>query len=115
MYQLSYAENLEDNAANCRERERRALEHAIYLLRQAEARGTPSPAAAEALFFLCALWRLFLNDLVSAENDLPDTLRADLVSIGLWVLKEADSIRTGDSENFCGLIEICAMVRDGLS
>lgn len=114
MYQLSYAENVESDPANCRDRERRALEHAIGLLQQAEAMGMRSPVAANALSFLCALWRALIEDLVDAENDLPDVLRADLVSVGLWVLKEADSIRAGRSESCRGLIEVCAMIRDGL-
>jgi flagellar protein FlaF len=115
MYQISYAESLEDNAANCRDRERRALDHAIILLLQAEAKGATSTEAAEALSFLCALWKTFIDDLASRENDLPDVIRADLLSIGVWVLRESESIRIGQSDNFRGLVEICATIRDGLN
>lgn len=114
MYQLSYEETLEDSPRDCRERERLALDRAILLLEDAEDAGTGSKVATEALFFLGKLWRAFIEDLVSADNDLPDVLRADLVSVGLWIIKEADLILAGRSQNFRGLIEICTMIRDGL-
>ncbi|WP_425284352.1 flagellar biosynthesis regulator FlaF [Methylocapsa palsarum] len=57
---------------------------------------------------------MLIEDLTAADNDLPEALRANLVSIGLWIIKETDLIRCGSSENFCGLIEICATIRDGL-
>ncbi len=114
MHQLSYAENLESVPSECRERERRALNHALQLLEMAEHDGAGSAAAAEALNFLCNLWKALIEDLISPENDLPDVLRGDLVSVGIWNLREADSIRAGVSNNFRGLIEICSVIRDGL-
>jgi flagellar biosynthesis activator protein FlaF len=114
MYQLSYVESIEESPQACRDRERRALDHAIALLGQANAVGVGSPVAGEALSFLCELWKALIQDLVDAENDLPDVLRADLVSVGLWVLREADAIRARRSDGFRGLIEICCMIRDGL-
>jgi flagellar protein FlaF len=114
MYQLSYAEYLADNPKDCRDRERLALEHAIVLLQKAENAGMQSREAVEALGFVSKLWNAFIQDLVDPENDLPDVLRADLVSVGLWIIKEAALIRSGQSQNFRGVIEICAMIRDGL-
>lgn len=114
MYQLGYAENIEDSPKECRDRERRALEHAIALMQQAEVAGARAPIAAEALFFVSTLWKTLIEDLVDPENDLPEVLRGDLVSVGLWIIKEADLIRTGRSEGFRGLIEVCVMICDGL-
>jgi flagellar protein FlaF len=57
---------------------------------------------------------MFLEDLSRPENDLPETLRADLISIGIWITKEIKLMRIAKSENFGGLIEICAIIRDGL-
>ena len=48
------------------------------------------------------------------ENDLPQALRADLISIGLWVMREAEQIRLEKSTNFKGIIEVSATIRDGL-
>jgi flagellar biosynthesis activator protein FlaF len=114
LYQCSYAEHLAESASDCRERERRALQHAVELLTKAEAAGPRSREAAEALDFVGRLWNVFIQDLVDPENDLPNVLKADIISIGLWIIKEAALIRSGESTNFGSLIEICAIVRDGL-
>jgi flagellar protein FlaF len=114
MYHISYAEHLTNSPKECRERERAALEHAISLLCKAESTGLPSPTAAAALDFVSRLWNIFIQDLVDPENDLPEALKADLISVGLWVVKEAALIRCGQSKNLRGLSEICTIIRDGL-
>jgi flagellar protein FlaF len=115
MYQFSYAEIVEDTAQDCRARERRAFDRAVSLLKLAKQNGLRSREAVEALMFLRRLWSALMEDLVSPENGLPQALRASLISIGLWVMKEADQIRLEQSENFDGLIEINAILRDGLN
>jgi flagellar protein FlaF len=114
MYQFPYAEILEDSPQESRDRERQALDRAIELLTIAAQKGVRSQEAADGLAYVCKLWMILIEDLVNPENDLPGPLRADLISIGLWITKEADLIRFGKSDNFGGLIEICAIVRDGL-
>ncbi|MFI4996019.1 MAG: flagellar biosynthesis regulator FlaF [Hyphomicrobiales bacterium] len=115
MYQFSYSEIVEDTAEDCRARERRAFEHAISLLKAAREKGSESRECAEALFYLGTLWRALMDDLLHPENGLPQALRASLVSIGLWISKEADMIRLAKSTNFEGLIEINSILRDGLN
>jgi flagellar biosynthesis activator protein FlaF len=114
LYQRSYAEHLAENAGECRDRERRALEHAVELLGRAESAGPHSREVVDALDFVGRLWNIFIQDLVDPENDLPNMLKAEIISIGLWIIKEAALIRCGESTNFGGLIEICAIIRDGL-
>jgi flagellar protein FlaF len=114
MYQSSYAEQFEETPRECRDRERRAFDQAIELLQQADDSGAASSNATNALQYLCRLWQALIEDLVEPDNDLPEVLRADLVSIGIWMIKEAEAIRSGQSSNFRGLIEICSIVRDGL-
>ncbi|NIX78413.1 flagellar biosynthesis regulator FlaF [Microvirga terricola] len=114
MYRFSYAEILEDASDGCREREKLAFDRAIDLLNTASATGANSKEGADALFFVQRLWGLLIDDLVSQENGLPETLRAQLVSVGLWIMKEVDRIRQGQSSSFGGLIDINTMIRDGL-
>ncbi|HXW70753.1 MAG TPA: flagellar biosynthesis regulator FlaF [Methylocella sp.] len=114
MYRYSYAEQLDDDPRECRAREALALEYAINLLRLGEDAGIGTKEAFEAADFVTRLWNAFIQDLVDPENDLPDTLRADLVSIGIWIIKEAALIRSRQSQNFTGVAEICAIIRDGL-
>ncbi len=55
-----------------------------------------------------------VEDLANPENALPEELRAALISIGLWIMREAEAIRLGRSDDFSAMIEITAMIRDGL-
>jgi flagellar protein FlaF len=114
MYQFSYAEVLDDSPKEARDRERRAIERSIELLHAAEAKGAQSREAVESLLFVRRLWGTFIEDLAKPENDLPKPLRADLISVGLWIMSEAEQIRLGKSSNFKGLIEISTEICEGL-
>lgn len=114
MYKFSYAEVLEDAPQASRERERHALEHCIGLLRLADEGGPQSREAVDALLFLRKLWTTLVEDLASPENDLPQVLRADLISIGLWIMREAEDIRLEKTTSFKDLIEVCAAISEGL-
>jgi flagellar protein FlaF len=52
--------------------------------------------------------------LARPENDLPQELRADLISIGIWIMREAEEIRLEKSDNLKGLIEVSMSIREGL-
>ena len=114
MYQFSYAEVLDETPRGARERERQAIERSIELLEAAERRGVRSREAIEAVLFVRRLWGVLIEDLGDTENDLPQALRADLISIGLWIMREAEQIRLEKSGNFKGIIEVSAAIRDGL-
>jgi|SRR3954463_12551092 flagellar protein FlaF len=114
MYQFSYAEVLDETPRGARERERQAIERSIELLEAADKAGVRSREAIEALLFVRRLWGVLIEDLADTENDLPQALRADLISIGLWVMREAEQIRLEKSANFKGIIEVSATIRDGL-
>ncbi|MER0238900.1 flagellar biosynthesis regulator FlaF [Fulvimarina sp. MAC8] len=115
MYQFSYAEVAQDTAVDARERERQAFDHSIALLEKAEKSGPRSRDAIEAVYITRSFWAILIEDLGSAENGLPEELRAELISIGLWIMAEAESIRVGKSTNFQGIIEISRLIRDGLN
>lgn len=115
MYQFSYAEVAQDTAVDARERERQALDHSIALLERAERNGARSRDAIEAIYITRSLWAILIEDLGSQENGLPEELRAELISIGLWIMAEAEAIRVGKSTNFKGVIEISRLIRDGLN
>ena len=115
MYQHCYAEVLEDDQQEARQIEARALDHAATLLMRADALPIPSIAGVQALHFTRELWMTFMTELAAPENALPDTLRANLISIGIWVLKEAEAIRLQQSTNYAGIADICTIIRDGLN
>jgi flagellar protein FlaF len=114
MYQFSYAEAVEDDQREARSVERQALDRAIRMLEAAESAPPNSREVVEALYYTRRLWNLFVGELVNEENALPVEIRANLISIGIWILKEADAVRLGKSKSCSGISEICAIVRDGL-
>jgi flagellar protein FlaF len=114
MYQFTYAEVVEDSPLEMRARERDALDRAVDLLQRAQEAGPRSAEARDALVYTSRLWTIFLDDLSSNGNDLPAALRAQLISIGLWVLKEIERLRVGAVDSFSDVIEINAIIRDGL-
>ena len=114
MYQFSYNETLDDDAQTARGREREAIVQSIELLKKAEAAGARSRESIEALLYTRRVWSVLIGDLAVPENDLPETLRADLISIGLWIMRECEYIRTEQSENFRGIIEISQIIVEGL-
>lgn len=114
MYQFSYAEAVEDDQSIARSIERQALDRAIGLLQEADVAGPNSRAVIEALYYTRRLWSFFVTELINDENALPVEVRANLISIGIWVLKEADAVQAGKAETCSAIGEICAIVRDGL-
>ena len=114
MYQFSYAEVQSESVADAKDRERQLLTRSIELLLAAREKGTESAAGVEAIHFLTRIWSHFVTDLGNPENALPKDLRANLISIGLWLMREAEEVRQGRSDNFDGLIEVSQIIRDGI-
>jgi flagellar biosynthesis activator protein FlaF len=114
MYQFSYSEVAEDSRQEMRGLERRVLDQAIDLLRIARDRGPGSRELIDALFFYRRLWSIFMDDLANPENELPEELRAGLISIGIWIVKEIELVRSGKATDLTAMIEISEIIRDGL-
>ena len=114
MYKISYADVLDEQPNEVRERERRALDHSIDLMRRAEEAGLNTMESVEAVTFVTKLWALLIEDLGSPENDLPKELRAHIISIGIWIMKEAENIRSGRTKSFGGLIVVSEAIVEGL-
>jgi flagellar protein FlaF len=114
MYEISYNEVVEESPQVMRAHEREAMDRVIEMLRTARARGPGTREAIEALFYLRRLWAIFLDDLRNPDNELPERLRAGIVSIGIWMNKEIDRVRSGQSSDLTPMIEINEIIRDGL-
>lgn len=114
MYKFAYEETVETSGATGRDAERQALEHSLGLLRIA-AQNSATPAQKyEALTFVNSLWTFLLEDLAKPDNALPPELRASLISIGFWMLRESEAIGDGKSKNLTGLVEVTQMISEGL-
>ncbi|WP_274425780.1 flagellar biosynthesis regulator FlaF [Chelativorans sp. YIM 93263] len=114
MYEFSYSEIQTDSVADAKDRERQLLTHSIELLTAARDAGAKSQESVDAILFMNRVWTTFVEDLGSPENELPKELRANLISIGLWLLREGEEVRQGRSGNFDGLIEVSQIIRDGI-
>ncbi len=114
MYEFFYNEVVEDSPQLMRAHERQAMDRVIDMLRGARARGPGTREVVEALFFLRRLWAIFLDDLRNPDNELPEQLRAGIVSIGIWMNKEIDRVRAGQTNDLTPMIEINEIIRDGL-
>lgn len=114
MYQFSYSEVMQDAVADAKERERQVLDRSIELLSIARDNEKYSREAIEALFYTRRVWMSFIEDLKHPENQLDVELRANLISIAIWILKECDRIRRRQSTNYQGIIDVTTIIRDGL-
>ncbi|MBQ0824769.1 flagellar biosynthesis regulator FlaF [Microvirga terrae] len=114
MYRFSYAEVVEDAPRECRQREYEVFERAIGLLKAAEGRPSRSPEVNDAMEFLQRLWTAFVQDLAHPDNELPDKLKAQLISIGFWVMRESSRVALGEHNDLNALIDINTMIQEGL-
>lgn len=114
MYQASYSQSNRDDYRVARRHERAAFDQVLDLLQKGRQSGVVSIQCAEALYFVEKLWVLLLDDLAGDTNELPERLRAGLISIGIWITREVQDIRLGKTQQLDGLIEINQVVRDGL-
>ncbi|MCC2096666.1 MAG: flagellar biosynthesis regulator FlaF [Hyphomicrobiales bacterium] len=110
----AYASILDDSSHDGKENEKRAFDHAIKLLIDSNVEPEILRDKLEALLFTERLWSILLDDLARPENGLPDQLKAKLISIGIWVMKEIVAIRQGKPDGMKALIEINQVIRDGL-
>ncbi len=114
MYIFSYSEVLSDGPATARAAESEVIERSIELMEAAERAGMSSRESIEAVYFVNRVWCHFIEDLGRPDNDLPQDLRAKLISIGIFLIKTADEIRSGTATSFRGMIEISRAIAMGL-
>jgi flagellar biosynthesis activator protein FlaF len=115
MQSASYLRVVSDSPSAERRRERDAILRTIDMMMLAETAGRQSVDAAKAMLAVQRLWSIFIEDLSQPENALPPKLRADMISIGLWMFREIENIRSGEEKSFQALIEVSASIADGLA
>ncbi|MHC5307646.1 flagellar biosynthesis regulator FlaF [Bartonella sp. LJL80] len=115
MYQMRYEDVMEEDSVGARERESILFDRCIKLLRAAQVSGPDTREASEAVAFTRKLWIILIEDLGQAENALPKELKASLISIGFFILKEIQRLENGEIADFDALVEISESIRDGLA
>lgn len=115
MYQMRYGDVIEESVLGARERESALFKHCIKLLQTARKAGLKTPAALDAVLFTRKLWGALIEDLGQIGNAFPKEMKASLISIGFFILKEIDRLEKGEAINFDAVIEISQSISDGLA
>ncbi|MBR1131082.1 flagellar biosynthesis regulator FlaF [Bradyrhizobium iriomotense] len=110
----AYAAVVDESGYEARSRERQALSLGIDRLERLQKGRASFEDHVQSLLYVRRLWTIFIEDLSHPENGLPEKLRAEIISIGLWVVKEADRLREEKSNDVMQLIEINRLIRDAL-
>ena len=104
-----------NSVADARDRERQLLTRSIDLLATASAKGVSVDRSDRGGPFHEPRLDLASSRISAApKTSCRWSCRANLISIGLWLLREAEEVRQGRSENFEGLIEVSQIIRDGI-
>ncbi len=118
MYTAYYAESSDYSSEMSRSNEWSALDNVISGLKTAREQGLGTSQARQALHDTMTVWSFLLDDLSNQDNNFPEQLRADLISIGIFVIKQVGRIYQAQSEDVdsdvSGLIDINTAIRDGL-
>jgi flagellar protein FlaF len=114
MTREAYDTVTEDSSLEARYRERVVLSRGIDRLEQLATGSFTPEQLVQAMLYVRRLWTIFIEDLSHPDNGLPEQLRADIISIGLWVIQEADRLRTAKSNDVARLVEINRAIRDAL-
>jgi flagellar protein FlaF len=110
----AYEAVVEDSGLEERRRERQVLSLGIDRLERIQKGGFSYEELVQSLLYIRRVWTIFIEDLAHPDNGLPEKLRADIISIGFWVIKEADRLREEKSGDVMQLIEINQLIRDAL-
>lgn len=110
----AYDEILEESAGESRSREREAMRASIEAMEEADRNPGDPAARANAIFLTSRLWSALLEDLASADNGYPDELKAQIISIGIFVLRQCEALRSDTEKDFAAIAEISRILEEGL-
>ncbi len=115
MQAVSYEDIRQTSSEVARDQEREAFDRGIALMEAARDDPEATGPRHAAIRYMQTLWSFLIRDLSDPANGLSDELKGNLMSIGLWTIRESDAILAGQSDNWAGLIDINRTVREGLS
>ena len=98
----------------------RELEYRLFgdvtraLMTAAQAAVEDTRTRIEALDWNRRLWSTLAGDCSRGDNDLPESLRASIISLSLWVSRHSSAIMRREA-SFDDLIEVNRIVMQGLA
>lgn len=114
MFNTAFSETIEDDQTEARTHERELLERAVRSIQEAEADPANFVLRISAIQFNVKVWSFFLQDLSNEENQLPDDLKATLISIGIYILKHLQRMRGDNEASFEAVVSINEAIMRGL-
>ena len=111
----AYDEVAAESGTEARLREREAFLQAIVAMEEADDSPSDADKRTLAISMVHRLWTTLIADLGSVHNQYPRELKAQLISIGIFILRQCESMRTDDSKEFSALIEISRILEKGLA
>lgn len=115
MYHMRYADVIEESVASARERESALFNRCIEKLEEISKNYSNISLILEHSNFIEKFWLALIEDLSREDNFLSNELRASIISIGIYVMKEMNNLRNGMKIDVVTLIDISRSLRDGLS
>ena len=100
---------------NKREMDAAAFSQAAYVLDQARQKVDDNEACEKALKYNQLLWSIVQADVAEGKNELPDELKANLISLSLFVDKQTSKGLSNPTEELLdSLININLNISEGL-
>lgn len=96
-----------------RDMERRIFERVTDQLRLADKEESRTEFFHRAVLENRRLWAALASDVVDPSNQMPNELKAGLLSLAIWVERESSSIHSGEA-TVAGLIEVNQALIAGL-
>ena len=110
----AYSDVVSESPRLARETEGAAFDIVLAKLDAARGMACDSRTMLDALDALERLWTILLRDMAQTDNALTAGLRAKLVSIAVWTMREITAVRGAMTSNIDGLIAVNAAIRAGL-
>lgn len=115
MYHMRYSDVVEESGVSARERESALFSRCIEKLEEVQVHNIDSSMVIDTANFIERFWLTLIEDLGREDNHLSHDLKASIISIGIYVMKEMANLRNGDSVDIETLIDISRSLRDGLA
>lgn len=114
MLNHAYMDTMEDDQQDARAREQEVFSEALRLIDEAEAKPADAAARAMAIHHNIRMWSFFMEDLAQPENQCSKEFKAGFISIGIFVLKHLQSMRSQPDMGFGTVREINETMLKGL-
>lgn len=114
MFNLAYAEAAEGDQGEARSEEYQAMEYSIGVMEASRRDPSSAGKRIKAIYDTANVWTMLMEDLAHPDNAYPNELKAGLISIGIYILKQLQAMRGDSSVSFAPIIDVTRTIKEGL-